>query len=186
MAKNYTRTNPVLADALFAEMQEALSNGLDWLDTTYGKSERMLRIIEGKRYYDPVWYKGRGDYVSLIPSAVHNGSYSFFALNEPQRTEFDTWGKTKVTMPFSLIMWVDVRKADGNDEYNTEAVKDEVLRVLNASRPTAGSFKISGIYERAERVWADYIIDESENQMNVYPFASFRFVGELQVNTICE
>lgn len=188
MANIHTRENPALSERLFADIQQALAKEIGWLDNIYGKAERVQREIKGKRYYEPTWYKGRNDYETLIPSKSHLGNYCFFVLSEPQNTAFDTWGTTKVTMPFSLIVWCDVRTTDPNnwDTRNTEYIKEQLLTALNGMHHfSTGHFTITRIYERAENVFAGFTLDETDNQFMMSPYAAFRFDGEIIVHTLC-
>lgn len=188
MANIHTKTIKRLADNLFAEIQTGLSAHLPWLDNAYGKADRVQRVINERRYYEPVWYVGNDQYESLLPSQYNLGNYSFFVLNEPQTTDFQVWGQTSVTMPFSLIVWLDMRSVKNTygDEYNTEAVKDDILQVLNGDiHTTAGVYTINRIWERAENVFEGFNVDETDQQMMMSPYAAFRFTGELIVKTIC-
>jgi hypothetical protein len=93
--------------------------------------------------------------------------------------------QVKITAPFSLIVWVDMRTIDDNDERNTEAVKEAVLLALQDIHLRRGRFSVKKIYERAENVWQGFTQDETQNQFMMSPFAAFRFVGEMTIYNEC-
>ena len=182
---NYKKQSPALYEAVFSDIQDSLSANLSWLNNTFGKAERVQRIINERRYYEPAWYKEHGDYILLSPTDTL-GNFSFFTIGEPQLTEWDTWGATDLTAPFSLIVWLDLRKTKDSDR-NVEAIKESILKVLNGRTHTSeGSYSITRIYERAENVYEGFTLDETTNQFTMHPYVAFRFFGQIRVHTTCD
>ena len=184
MANIYKKATPALFERVMSDIQDGLSANFAWLTNCFGKAERVQRIVNNNRYYEPTWYIGKDDYITLTPSQ-NLGNYSFFVLSEPQETYFEVWGSTRVKAPFSLIIWFDMRKIDSNAR-NIEGVKENLLKCLNGViRPANGHYKVAKIYERAENVWQGFTLDETDNQFMMSPFCALRFSGEMEVATTC-
>lgn len=181
-------TAPYLFDKLISELQTTLAQRLPWLDASYGRAERLVKTIDGKRYYTPNVYRGKDQYVSLLPDD-RQGCYSFFVLSEPQEVSSLVQTEVRIKSPFSLIVWFDMRRVEKAmnlpDERNTEYVKEQVLSVLDTAFPKKGSIKINRIFERAENVFDGFTLDEVQNQYLMSPFAGFRFQGEMIVTNDC-
>lgn len=185
MANIYRHSNPKLFDKVFSQMQDNLSEGLSWLDNCFPKAERLVKIINGKRIYTPNYYLGNNEYELILPDSGL-GNFSFFTLDEPQNTEYKVWGRTTLKAPFSLIVWVDMRRMNDGDERNTDAVKQEILQVLNGDfRILEGHYQINRIYEKAENVFDGFTLDEVDNQFLMHPFCGWRFTGEAIIKTDC-
>lgn len=181
-------TTPYLFDKVIGEMQQALKNGLPWLQHSFGRAERLIKVIDGKRIYTPNVYKGNDQYEVLLPDDRLR-CFSFFVLSEPQEMLNRVQNEIRIKAPFSLIVWFDLRVVEKvmqlPDERNTEHVKEQILGVLNTAFPKKGSFTVQRIYERAENVFEGFTLDEVQNQFLMSPFAGFRFYGELIVTNDC-
>lgn len=181
-------TTPYLFDKVIGEMQQALKNGLPWLQHSFGRAERLIKVIDGKRIYTPNVYKGNDQYEVLLPDDRMR-CFSFFVLSEPQEMLNRVQNEIRIKAPFSLIVWFDLRLVEKvmqlPDERNTEQVKEQILGVLNTAFPKKGSFTVQRIYERAENVFEGFTLDEVQNQFLMSPFAGFRFYGELIVTNDC-
>ena len=44
---------PELFDRVIGFIQQGLADGLPWLNYSFGRSERLVKSIQGKRYYTP-------------------------------------------------------------------------------------------------------------------------------------
>ena len=179
------RENPKLFDVAIGAIQQGLADRLGWLDYSFGRAERLVKDVDGRKYYTPNVYVGKRDYELVMPDDFHLGNYSFFVMDEPQDVEAPLQEQVKITAPFSLIVWVDMRTIDDNDERNTEAVKEAVLMALHDIHLRRGRFSVTKIYERAENVWQGFTQDETQNQFMMSPFAAFRFVGEMTIYNEC-
>ena len=181
-------TSPYLFDKVINEIQQALKNGLPWLDYSFGRAERLVKVIDGKRIYTPNVYKGNDNYEVLLPDDRLR-CFSFFVLSEPQELMNRMQTELRIKAPFSLIVWVDLRKVEKvmnqPDQRNTEYVKEQILGVLETAFPKKGHFSIQRIYQRAENVFDGFTLDEVQNQFLMSPFAGFRFYGELIVTNDC-
>lgn len=179
---------PYLFDKVIEDVAQSMKANLPWLDIAYGRCERLIKTIDGRRYYTPNVYLGRGEYDSLLPDD-RRGCYSFFVMSEPQQVKQQVQTEVRIKSPFSLIVWADMRRVDSvmnlPDERNTEYLKEAILSVLNTTRTRRGSFNVISIYERAENVFQGFTLDEVDNQFLMAPFAGFRFTGEMIVTNDC-
>lgn len=178
MAKVILRENPVLFDKVIADIQKGLAEALPWLDHAFGRAERLVKIINGKKIYSPNVYVGGNEYELITPDS-NFGNYSFVVLGEPQEVD---WNPGDVTMktPFSLIVWVDMRTI--NDTRDTEAVKAQIVGALNRILIHHGMMSINTVYERAENVYKGFTLDEVDNQFMMHPYAGWRFEGVLKIS----
>lgn len=177
-----------LFDKVITELAEDLKTKLPWLAYSYGRAERLVKIIEGKRIYTPNIYLGDDQYDVILPDD-RRGCYSFFVLSEPQDVLNRMQTEVRIKSPFSLIVWVDMRIVEKTmnmpDERNTEYIKEQVLSAISTARLHKGSVSVSRIYQRAENVWDGFTMDEIQNQYMMSPFAGFRFTGEMIVTNDC-
>lgn len=179
------KANPQLFDKVIANLQQGLADNLAWLDYSFGKAERLIKVIQGKRYYTPNIYIGNNDYMLIAPDS-NIGNYSFFVLDDPQQVDWEVGDTSVIKVPFSLIVWVDMRTIDSRDERNTESVKQQILRALNGGIWLRhGSIKINRIYERAENVFSGFTLDEVDNQFLMQPYCGWRFTGIMQIKDDC-
>lgn len=178
--------NPELFDRVIANIQKGLADGLPWLNYSFGRSERLVKSIQGKRYYTPNIYVGGNEYMLIAPDS-NIGNFSFFVLDDPQQIDWFPGEQNKYTTPFSVIFWFDMRTiANDPNNRNTEAVKQQIMRVLNGGIwLRSGSMKINRVYAKAENIFAGFTLDEIDNQFLMHPFAGFRFAGELGIDETC-
>lgn len=179
------RPNAKLFDALFGEIQKSLDTNLIWLDYAFGKAERLVKEINGRKHFTPNIYVGGNDYEEITPD-TGIGNYSFFVLHEPQEIEQVRGMNGTIKAPFSLILWYDLRTITEDDERATEAVKEQVLHVLNRTFLKSGRVSVTKIYERAENIFKEFTLDEIDNQFLMHPFSGLRITGEAIVQIPCE
>ena len=131
-------------------------------------------------------YRGKNEYISLLPDNTALGNYCFFVLDEPQTIGAPMGIQNRLRAPFSLIVWVDMSKVENNDARNTEYVKEEILKTIRRAWIKQGAVEISRVYQLAENVFQGYSLDEVDNQFLMQPFAGLRITGELIVDEECE
>lgn len=186
MERTPIKNNAKLFDALFGEIQKKLDTDLLWLDYAFGKAERLVKEVNGRKYYTPNIYIGQNEYEEITPD-TGIGNYSFFILHEPQNIDQMGHGMNgRIKSPFSLVFWFDLRTITEDDNRAIEAVKMQILQVLRNTYAKNGNISISKIYERAENVFKEYSLDEVDNQFLMHPFAALRFDGEAMVQIPCE
>ena len=173
-------------DKAFAYIQNGLADNLAWLDHIFGKAERLVKNVNGKRVYSPNLYIGNNEYELITPDTRGIGNYSFFMLEEPQVLDYERGSRVRAVAPFSLIVWCDMRTIN-DDERDTEAVKQSILKVLAEHIwMRDGSFHVAKIYERAENVFKEFTLDEIDNQFLMHPYMGWRFTGEISIDTDCD
>ena len=186
-------SNPVLVDRVLWNIQNGLMDNVDWLDVAFGRAQRIVKMINGKRYYTPnVYvgsddYRGENDYLDVSPDA-NIGNFSFFWIDDPQDVEWIPKAQSGIKYPFSLIVWFDLRKVYPGqlDNRNTEALKNEILTVLNGGFwLKEGTITVNKIHELAENVYRGFTLDEVDNQFLMHPFGGLRFDGKLTINESC-
>lgn len=179
------RRNPQLLDRVITALQWEIADKIGWLEHVFGRAERLIKIINGKRYYTPNVYTGGNDYELIAPDSGF-GNYCFFVVDEPQEIDYNLGNPNIIESPFSIIFWVDMRTLEDVDERDTEAVKQSILRVLNGQIFLRyGTFTINRVYERAENVFSGFTLDEVDNQYLMHPFAGWRFSGKIRIKDTC-
>lgn len=181
-------TTPYLFDKVIRELQQALKDGLPWLENSFGRVERRVTEVNERRLYVPAIYQEDGQYGIMLPDD-RLGCYSFFVMHDPQEVLNRMQTEVRIKSPFSLIVWVDMRRVEKKmrmpDERNTEYIKEQVLSVIETASKRKGHISINRIYERAENVFDGFSLDEVKNQFLMSPFAGFRFYGEMIVTNDC-
>lgn len=182
MATLYKKQNPHLFDRAINAIEEELSDRVAWLNKIFGNAERLIKQIDGVRYYTPNWYNSDNDYTLLAPDS-RLGNFAFFVLDEPIDLDFMQADRATCTTPFSLIVWGDMRTIAADRD--KELAKQDILQALATMRIREGRFTINRIYEKAENVFEGFTFDEIENQFLMHPFAGWRFEGEMTIKTDC-
>ena len=179
-------TRAYLFDRVIQGLQDALGD-IAWLTHIFGRSERLVKMKDGMRYYTPNVYYGRDEYIQLLPDNRDLGNYCFFVMEEPQTVTYPMGIQNRVRAPFSLIVWVDMRTVGATyDDRNTEQLKEQVLKTIKRGWIKHGAVTVEKVYERAENVFQGYSLDEVDNQYLMSPFAGFRLTGEMQIDEECD
>lgn len=195
MATNNAPVIPdaVMLDAVLAQIQQGLADNLNWLDVAFGRSQRLQKMVNGKRIITPNVFcggwngHGENDYIEVSPDS-HIGNFSFFEIEESQTIEPGTWART-ITAPFALIFWFNLVKVYGEkSNRNTEFLKAQILDIVNGRSGwhlRQGRIYVNRCYERAENIYRGYSLSEIDNQYLMHPFAGFRFEGVLTFDELC-
>lgn len=181
--KAITRDNPVLIERLFNDVQQALIDGLDWLDLAYGKAERVIqRTQRNERTYIPAWYLDGMDYDNLLPDD-RKGNYAFFTVEDNMSVEAAQGRPARISGQCSLIVWLDQRTL--TNEWDKEHARNSVISILTALNTDSGHLQVQSVFERAESVFSGFTLDEVENQYLTYPYCGFRFVCQYSIRQDC-
>lgn len=185
--------NPIMLDRVIGNIQNGLVDNIPWLDAAFGRSQRITKMMNGKRIITPNVYcggwRGHGpdDYIEVSPDSKI-GNFSFFEIEDPQTIDATPWIR-QITAPFGLIVWFDLKRVYNQyDNRNTEYLKAQILRVLHGRggwHLPDGRMVINRIYERAENIYRGYTLSEIDNQFLMHPFAGFRFDGILEFDELC-
>lgn len=176
------KTNPKLFDKEVLKVQNALADAFPWLDYSIGICEVLTEVDgNGRKFTSANLYRGMGQYERIMP-CEELGNFSFFVLRDPQ--DFGTRGGNLIKCPFSLIIWYDTRKVSlPSDERNTEAIKGQILGVLNTMR--FPNVTINRIYEKPSNIFNEFSYDYTNNQFLMSPFAGLRIDGNMEVRVPC-
>lgn len=178
-------SNPELIDRVIGQVQTGLADNLPWLAHAFGRAQRLVKQIKGKRVYTPNVYAGGKEYIEVSPDA-RIGCFSFFRVDDPQVYNWSPKIIGSISVNYSLIFWLDLRRIPGTDGRNVEVVKAEVLKVLNGGFwLKAGRINVTRIYELSENIYDGYTLDEVDNQYLMHPYAGFRLSGELFIYESC-
>ncbi len=178
-----TRDCPVLIERLFNDAQQALIEGLDWLDLAYGKAERIAtRTEKFEQTFIPAWFMDGEDYENLLPDD-RKGNYSFFTVEDNQSVESAPGRPARVSGVCSLVVWLDQRSL--SNTWSKEAARNAILGVLTNLNVFDGHLQVRSIFERPEAVFSGFTLDEVENQYLTYPYCGFRFVCDYSIRQDC-
>ena len=188
-----TIQNPVMLDRIIGEIQLGLANNISWLDVAFGRSQRLIKAMDGKKIITPNVFcggwngHGENDYIEVSPDSKI-GNFSFFEIEDPQAIDAGPWARS-IKAPFGLIVWFDLTRVYNEPaNRNTEYLKAEILRLLSGRSGWAlsqGRIFINRVYERAENIYRGYTLSEIDNQFLMHPFAGFRFDGILEFDELC-
>lgn len=183
----YLQTDePKLFDRPIQDMQKSIAKRLLFMNHVFGRCERLIKAVDGRKYYTPNVYKGGDEYELLTPDNADLGNYCFFVPDEPEVmvSNFGISGRMKA--PFSLVVWVDLRTIEEKDVRN---VYDLELKVLDAVASPGvlrnGGMEVTRVYHRAENVFAGFTMDEVDNQYLMSPFTGLRIEMEIWVDEDC-
>ena len=175
-----------LFDRPIQDLQQSIGRKLLFMDHVFGRAERLVKEINQRRVFSPNIYKADGEYILLTPDNTELGNYCFFVREEPEVMVEAFGNHGRMRCPFSLIVWVDMRKVEDGDERN---VYDLELKVLDAVASPgvlrSGGLTVSRVYHRAENVFEGFTLDEVDNQYLMWPFVGLRLQIEIWVDEDC-
>ena len=185
--------NAVMLDRVIGEIQQGLVDNISWLNAAFGRSQRLTKMMNGKKIVTPNVYcggwngHGENDYIETSPDSKI-GNFSFFEIEDPQTIDAGPWAR-QIKAPFGLIVWFDLTRVYNTaTNRNTEKLKAQILHVLNGRAGwhlTGGRIIINRIYERPENIYRGYTLSEIDNQFLMHPYAGFRFDGILEYDELC-
>lgn len=180
IAKVPKAKNPVLIDSVIAEIQDQLKANLEWLDYSFGRSQKLVTLKEKQNYFYPGVHIGSGTYLNVLPDQ-QLGNYSFFVLDDPQRVQFAPNTANNIKVNFSMIFWFNLNKVyPGLKDRNTEAIKAEILAFVTRKMfLKTGRITIEKIYENPENVYKGFSLKEVDSQYMMQPYGGIRFEGQL-------
>ena len=183
----------VMLDRVIGEIQQGLVDNISWLNAAFGRSQRLTKMMNGKKIVTPNVYcggwngHGENDYIETSPDSKI-GNFAFFEIEDPQTIDAGPWAR-QIKAPFGLIVWFDLTRVYNTaTNRNTEKLKAKILRVLNGRAGwhlTGGRIIINRIYERPENIYRGYTLSEIDNQFLMHPYAGFRFDGILEYDELC-
>lgn len=185
--------NAVMLDRVIGDIQQGLVDNISWLNAAFGRSQRLTKMMNGKKIVTPNVYcggwngHGENDYIETSPDSKI-GNFAFFEIEDPQTIDAGPWAR-QIKAPFGLIVWFDLTRVYNTaTNRNTEKLKAQILRVLNGRAGwhlSGGRIIINRIYERPENIYRGYTLSEIDNQFLMHPYAGFRFDGILEYDELC-
>lgn len=163
---------------MLGQLQTALEANVSWLTHAYGKTQRIVKRIQGRDYYMPAIYTGDTEYLSMLPDA-RLGNFSFFDIPDAYRfPEYNRFAPNKFFTPFRLVVWFDERTIWGPGMSNREQLKMDVLAVLGQVTLSDGGLWVEKVYERHENIYRGYSLSEVDTQYLMVPYGGFAVEGE--------
>lgn len=185
--------NAVMLDRVIGDIQQGLVDNISWLNAAFGRSQRLTKMMDGKKIVTPNVYcggwngHGENDYIETSPDSKI-GNFAFFEIEDPQTIDAGPWAR-QIKAPFGLIVWFDLTRVYNTaTNRNTEKLKAQILHVLNGRAGwhlSGGRIIINRIYERPENIYRGYTLSEIDNQFLMHPYAGFRFDGILEYDELC-
>lgn len=185
--------NAVMLDRVIGDIQQGLVDNISWLNAAFGRSQRLTKMMNGKKIVTPNVYcggwnnHGKNDYIETSPDSKI-GNFAFFEIEDPQTIDAGPFAR-QIKAPFGLIVWFDLTRVYNTaTNRNTEKLKAQILHVLNGRAGwhlSGGRIIINRIYERPENIYRGYTLSEIDNQFLMHPYAGFRFDGILEYDELC-
>lgn len=182
--------NPTFTDSALIEINEFLLEKISWLNSAFGKAEKLIRKNEKQLIYYPGVFAGnnetmKNDYQNVLPND-QIGNFSFWTFEDPSKVNSYTGGLHSIEINGSLIFWFDLRNIFPTDPgRNIEQVKQTILETLVSGMFKKSRFTVDEITERAENVYKGFTISEINSQFAMHPFGCLKFSGKLIVKPFC-
>lgn len=160
---------------------------LGWLNNAYGRTERRERDYNGRKMRVQCAFKGTenalDEYVEMSPDSTL-GNFSFFVLRDPTAVDWQANRQKWLSQPFSLIFWFDMNSVFSSEGVrDIEAVRLQILSVLDKCRSVGSHLSVSAIYEDTQNVWRN-IVDIKDLSM-WQPYCGLRFDGSINYLEDC-
>lgn len=199
----YKKENPVLLDKVIQDIQNVLTDKLEWLNYAFGKSYKLVdHRPDGDKFIYPAAYIGNSEYISLLPND-NFGNFSWFDIYDPQEITQVVQSTPQFTFTGALVFWYNLDSifAD-NSVMHTEEIKDEIIRLLTTPGiiSSVGRLTISDVYERFENIYKGYSLEKVYNnniykgdniqsidkQFFMYPYCGLRIEFKLITRELCQ
>lgn len=178
-------TGAKLFDRPIQNLQDALGK-VSYLNHIFGRAERLVKEIDGRRVYTPNVYFRRNNYILLTPDARALGNYCFFVREEPERMGVSMGLQSRMHAPFSLVVWVDMRTVSTTDNRNVYQFERDILDAISTPGVLKkGGLKVTNIYHTAEKVFDGFSLDEVDNQFLMSPYCGIRIQMEIWIDEDC-
>lgn len=176
--------DPAFFDSVIVQIQDILATELDWLDHVFGKSQNLVRDINGRSYQYPGVLIRNNEYQDVSPNN-ELGNFSFFIVSDPQQITYNKNTYNKIEAQYGLLFWVDLTSVypDGG---TIENLKADILSVLvREMRLSSGRLTVERLFEGVSNIYREHSLREVESQFLMRPYAGLRFEGTLMINEVC-
>lgn len=177
--------NPVMVDRIIGKLQDALAEGVGWLDYVFGRAQRLVTLQDKSEWYYPGVYVGGDEYLDVLPGQCM-GNRVFFNTDDPEllvkQGRFLHMERT-----VGLVCWYDLSTIyAGTTARNTEAVKWKLLDTLDRIvLPTGMRMSMAKVYDRAENIFREYSLREVDSQYLMQPYGGVRIDMDLVYREAC-
>lgn len=170
-----TKIDPQPLDVALAEVGTKLREKLTWLNNTYGKVERLVRMDGKKRVkYPAIYVAGRNgeDYLSMLPDD-HLKNYMYCDVTKEEvdhKPRQSRDGKIEVDFVFH---WSYKKVYGANHKGVTiENVKKDIFEAFDKSIFANSRIRVLGFKEGANNIYGAYTHEEIKHQFLMRPFGS--------------
>ena len=178
--------NLIGIDLAVSSLAIHLLNKLPWLLDAYPIAQRIKRKnLEGRDYYIHAVKMGGGEYLSMSPS-VEGFNYSYCLLNDPQKIHPEN-GRLSGTL--SVVFYVDLRNLGYDDNTSTSHLQAVIFEALKTVQFNSGSLRVVECVQEFTNVFKGVSLNETDDQLLMYPFKAFRFECEyrnIQITAPCQ
>lgn len=199
----HKKENPVLLDKVIQDIQNVLTDKLEWLNYAFGKSYKLVdHRPDGDKFIYPAAYIGNSEYISLLPND-NFGNFSWFDIYDPQEITQVVQSTPQFTFTGALVFWYNLDSIfTDNSVMHTEEIKDEVIRLLTTPGiiSSVGRLTINDVYERFENIYKGYSLEKVYNnniykgeniqsidkQFFMYPYCGLRIEFKLTTRELCQ
>lgn len=172
--------SPEGVDNVIVQVQQALSDSVNWLDNIYGRAQTLISLEGTKEHKYPSFVNDNAEYTDLRPRE-NLGNFCFFTVADPQEIDFIERNYNNIKTPFSLIVWLKLENGE-----NEETYKKDILNLLNRKiRLTSGHLTVNKIFNDGENIYKGYSLKQTDSQYLMKPFAGFRIEGFLNYKESC-
>lgn len=181
-----TETDPKLNDLVISQVQDVLSENLQWLDHSFGQAQKLVKLKDRKRHKYPAIYIGKNEYVNVFPDD-ELGNFSFFYIKDPVTVPYFNNNTTNVLKSnFSLIFWFNIEKINNSNNRNLDSVMSEILEVFeNKMNLRNGHIEINKIHKEAENIYRQFDISEIDSQYLMQPYSGLKLDGQIITKQSC-
>lgn len=159
------KDNPVMLDLVLDNMRQQLLERLPWLDYAFGRAYKLVRHTEEGKFTEPMFYKGNGEYVSLMPND-NWGNFCWFDIYDPQSIDTTQRNYPKLTFSGAIVFWYNMERIFNDAEFlYNEEIKQQVVNALSTPGiiTQRGHVQVFDIYERLENIYKGYSLEKVYN-----------------------
>lgn len=178
--------SPVLLDNVLSEIQTALTTNLTWLDSAFGKAQKLKRkMSDGREITYPAVYAGQKDYLNVFPDS-HIGNFCFFDFDDGHDLTYYGRKSYDTKRSFGLVFWFNLQKVYPSDwtRRTTEHIKKDVFDFFRDIAFTKSEVIINDAFEEAANIYKGYSDKEIDNQFLMRPYSALRVEGTIIYNDL--
>jgi hypothetical protein len=179
-----TIADPKLVDLVTSKFNPRIATRLTWLNYVFGQCQILTKESGKKVVKYPSVYAGEnvtGEYANVLPSE-ELGNTMFWLIGDPLGIETAGRMPSRITGQASLIFWFNLEAAlgDATQHRNLDKIKLNVLQAIRyANGGFNGEFKVTEVSVRAENIYSEFSLRETDQQFLMHPWAGLRINGDL-------